>query len=77
VLLLSGLKLVGASNLILALLAPISVAAGLAYGLRGAARARRERGARPAPELVYPSSPAPVLAIVAAGTASRPHETRN
>jgi uncharacterized membrane protein YfcA len=77
VLLLSGLKLVGASNLLLALLAPISVAAGLAYGLRGAARARRARGVRPAPALAYPSAPAPVLAIVGAGSTSRPHETRN
>jgi uncharacterized membrane protein YfcA len=77
VLLLSGLKLIGTSNLLLALLAPISVAAGLAYGLRGAARARRRRGARPALELAHPSAPAPVLAIVGAAATSRPHETRN
>lgn len=77
VLLLSGLKLVGASNLLLALLAPLSVAAALAYGFRGAARARRERGARPAPELAYPSGPTPVLAIAGAASTSRPHETRH
>jgi uncharacterized membrane protein YfcA len=77
VLLLSGLKLIGTSNLLLALLAPISVAAGLAYGLRGAARARRDRGARPVPELAHPSAPAPVLAIVGAAATSRPHETRH
>jgi uncharacterized membrane protein YfcA len=76
VLLLSGLKLVGASNLLLALLAPISVAAGLAYGFRAAARARKVRGVQPVPELAYPSGPTPVLAIVGAGSTSRPHETR-
>jgi uncharacterized protein len=76
VLLLSGLKLVGASNLLLALVAPISIAAGLAYGLRGASRARRERAAKSVPELAYPSGAQPVLAIVGAAGTSRPHETR-
>jgi uncharacterized membrane protein YfcA len=75
VLLLSGLKLVGASNLLLALLAPISVAAGLAYGFRAAARARRARGVAPAPELAFPSGPPPVLAIVGAASTSQPHQT--
>jgi hypothetical protein len=77
VLLLSGLKLVGTSNLILALLAPICIAAGLAYGLRGASRARRERTGKSVPELAaYPSGAQPVLAIVGAAGTSRPHETR-
>jgi uncharacterized membrane protein YfcA len=40
VLLLSGLKLVGASNMVLALITPVSLAVGLAYGLRAARRAR-------------------------------------
>jgi len=43
VLLLSGMKLIGASNLLLAFVAPLSVAAGLAYGLSAARRARLER----------------------------------
>jgi uncharacterized protein len=43
VLLLSGMKLIGASNLLLALVAPLSVAVGLAYGLSAGRRARRER----------------------------------
>jgi hypothetical protein len=77
VLLLSGLKLVGLPNVLLAVLAPLSVAAGLAYGFRGAARARRERGARPAPELPYPSGPTPVLAIAGAASTPRAHETRH
>jgi uncharacterized protein len=43
VLILSGMKLVGASNLMLAVIAPLAVAIGLAYGLRSARRARLER----------------------------------
>ena len=43
VLLLSGMKLIGASNLMLALVAPLSIAVGLAYGISAARRARRER----------------------------------
>jgi uncharacterized protein len=77
VLLLSGLKLVGASNLLLALLAPISIAAGLAYGLRGASRARRQRAADPTAGLAYAGGPQPVLAIVSAAGTSRARETRN
>jgi uncharacterized protein len=43
VLLLSGMKLIGASNLLLALVAPLSVAVGLAYALSARRNARRER----------------------------------
>ena len=46
VLLLSGMKLIGASNLLLALVAPLSVAVGLAYALSAGRRARRERAAQ-------------------------------
>src|SRR5450432_3160717 len=65
VLILSGMKLVGASNLMLAVIAPLAVAIGLAYGLRSARRARLERsrqvaemphtnGAVPLPKIAVP-----------------------
>ena len=50
VLILSGMKLVGASNLLLAIVAPLAVATGLAYGLRSARRARRD-GAKQVAEI--------------------------
>jgi hypothetical protein len=43
VLLLSGMKLIGASNLIVAIVAPLSIALGLGYGLSAARRARTTR----------------------------------
>ena len=73
VLLLSGMKLIGASNLILALVAPLSVAVGLAYGLSAARRARRERTAHltELPLVNGTSSvPLPAVATVSGGLRS-------
>jgi uncharacterized protein len=69
VLLLSGMKLVGASNLLLALVSPVSVAIGLCYALAAARRARRKRAAQ-AVALSHangPPIPVPALAMVAGG----------
>jgi uncharacterized membrane protein YfcA len=44
VLLLSGMKLVGASNIVLASVAPVAIAAAVAYALRAAAAERAQRG---------------------------------
>ena len=69
VLLLSGMKLIGASSLVLALVAPLSVAVGLAYGLSAARRARHERATNAAEiPLVNGTSlvPRPAVATVSA-----------
>ena len=39
------MKLIGGSNLLLAIVAPLAVAVGLAYGISAAQRARLERAA--------------------------------
>ena len=69
VLLLSGMKLIGASNLMLALVAPLSIAVGLAYGFSAARRTRRERATNVAEiPLVNGTSlvPRPAVAVVSA-----------
>ena len=77
VLLLSGLKLIGASNLILALIAPASVAVGLAYGLSAARRARRERTANVTEiPLVNGTSPVPLPAVATVSGALRSADQR-
>jgi uncharacterized membrane protein YfcA len=48
VLLLSGLKLIGASNLLVALIMPVAIGIGLVYGGRASRRARVERARRAA-----------------------------
>jgi hypothetical protein len=66
VLLLSGMKLVGASNLLLALVAPLAVAVGFAYALSAGRRARRERATQVTEiELVNGTSSGPVPAVAA------------
>ena len=47
ILFLSGLKLVGASNLLLAVIGPVAIAGGVAYGVWAARRARRAAASRP------------------------------
>ena len=51
VLLLSGMKLMGVSNLILAVVAPVCIAVGLAYGFRGAAHAVEKAPPQSVPDL--------------------------
>ena len=76
VLLLSGMKLIGASNLMLALVAPLSVAVGLAYGLSAARRARRERAAHVTEiPLVNGSSSVPLPAVAAVSGAAQRRAT--
>ena len=77
VLLLSGLKLVGASNLLLALVSPVSVAIALSYGLAAARRARRKRAAQAValPHANGAQIPVPALAVVSG--APRAEQSRN
>jgi uncharacterized protein len=65
VLLLSGLKLVGASNLVLALVSPLAIGLGLSYGFAASRRARNDRGGRAV--LRPEGAPVPVAAIAVAG----------
>ena len=59
ILFLSGLKLVGASNLLLGVLAPIAIGGGVAYGMWAARRAAvAEKAARPL--ALRPSSSVPI-----------------
>ncbi|MES1209761.1 MAG: hypothetical protein ABUS79_27825, partial [Pseudomonadota bacterium] len=46
VLLMSGLKLIGASNLLVALIMPVAIALGIAHVVRSSRRARRDRAGR-------------------------------
>ena len=48
VLLMSGLKLIGASNLLVAVLMPVAVGLGIAHVVRSSRRARREQASRAA-----------------------------
>jgi uncharacterized membrane protein YfcA len=66
VLLLSGMKLVGASNLLVAIVAPLALALGFTYGLTKARRARLERARRATPILLGANGAAlPVPAVAA------------
>ncbi|HVV52445.1 MAG TPA: sulfite exporter TauE/SafE family protein [Polyangia bacterium] len=67
VLLLSGLKLVGASNLILAVVTPISVAVGLSYALSAARHARKERLTRAVLPAHANGTPVPVPLAAVSG----------
>ena len=77
VLLLSGLKLVGASNLLLALVSPVSVAVGLSYGLAAARRARRKRAAQAVALPHTNGTPLPVPALAGASGAPRAEHSQN
>ncbi len=71
VLLLSGLKLVGASNMLLALISPVSIAIGLSYAIAAARRARARRAevaAAPLPVGPVSGSPIPVPLALVTGT---------
>ena len=67
VLLLSGMKLVGVSNPILAVIAPVSIAVGLAYGLSAA---RRARTATTAPDALSSHLNGASVALAAIGPVS-------
>jgi uncharacterized membrane protein YfcA len=70
VLLLSGLKLVGASNMLLALITPVSLAIGLSYGFGAARRARARKAQVAVPVAVGPvnGTPIPVALALVSGS---------
>jgi uncharacterized protein len=77
VLLLSGLKLVGASNLLLALASPVSVAMGLSYALAAARRARRNRAAQAIGHSHANGTPIPVPALAVVSGTNRAEQSHN
>jgi uncharacterized membrane protein YfcA len=77
VLLLSGMKLVGASNLLLALVSPVSVAIALSYGLAAARRARRKHAAQAVALPLANGTPIPVPALAVVSGGHRAEHSQN